>query len=915
MSFSKKMLIIMGITFTVLTIMVYSVSRLILMGDYSDLESKETRKNVQLAYSAIDDEIDEIAANVSDWAGWNDTYEFIIDGNNEYIEDNIPDTTYIDLELNLILYINSSGEIVYSRSYDFKNNEEVPLPADLENIIAGNTNLWQYNDVEGGISGMFMFNEGPMLLASKPILTSNKQGPPRGALIMGRYLDAAEIMNLSDSTHLTINLVSLNAPELPQDVIAKLVSSNYINPVYVQPLNDDTITGYGILRDVFDNPSLVFEVDQDRSIYQQGSKTMSAFLLLLILFVILSGLLVMLIIKRTVLTRLDNMSRNFSLIGDYSDHSMRLQMSGNDEFTKLANSANIMLESLEKNNQHLSDNKERYNTLTENMYDLISEISVKGVYLYISPNFMDIMGYKPSDMVDKNIGDFVCAEDKKMVMDAISSLDKVKLKQLIFRMKCKNGDLKWFESSGRNYSTAKGEIRLILVSRDITERQEYEEKIKHQAFHDSLTNLPNRSLFTDRLRLSLAHAKRNNQMIAILFIDLDRFKPINDTLGHEIGDQLLCETAWRIRACVREEDTVARLGGDEFTVMIHEIENAESAAKIAERILENIRLPFMIKGHELYLSISAGIALYPDDGIEVETLLKNADTAMYLAKENNKNNYQFYTPELNEKIHNRLLIEIEMRRAIERAEFVLHYQPKINVNTNEMIGVEALVRWQHPERGLVPPMEFIPIAEETGMIVSLGEWVLHTACRQNKEWQNSGYEPMSISVNLSARQFQLQNLVEMTRRILNETGLEAHWLELEITESIAMMNSQYTMDTLNRLKKMGVKLSIDDFGTGYSSLGLLKRFPVDKLKIDKSFVMGIGEVRDSEIITSTIIALCKGLKLDVVAEGVETEEQCKFLQKHQCSEMQGFLFSKPLSSYDLELLMAKWHLSKSSQSA
>jgi diguanylate cyclase (GGDEF)-like protein/PAS domain S-box-containing protein len=912
MSFSKRMMIIMAVTFTLLTFMVYSVSRSILMEDYSSLELQETRNSVQLAYSAIQDDIDEIAANDSDWAGWNETYEFIENRNDQYVANNIPDTSYQDLKLNLILYINTSGEIVYGRSYDYTNNKELPLPADLENIIAENTGLWQHNTVEGGISGIFMFNEGPMILASKPILTSDKNGPQRGALVMGRYVDAAELMSLSGSTHLTLGLLRLDDPELPHDITTMLENSKNDNPIYIQALNEEIISGYGVIKDVFGNPALALKVDMVRSIYQQGNNSLRFFLILLILFVITTGLLVMLIVKRTVLTRLEKMSSDFSLIGYHSDHSMRLQMPGNDEFTQLANSANTMLKSLELNHQNVSDNKERYSTLTENMYDLISEMSVDGRYLFISTNYSDALGYEPSDIVDKNIAEFLYPEDKNEVMDAIISLDPATLKQLIYRVVCKNGVVKWFESTGKTYDTVKGEVRLVLVSRDITERQKYEEQIRYQAFHDSLTDLPNRTLFMDRLLLALAHAKRNKKMLALIFLDLDRFKLINDTLGHEIGDRLLSEAAWRIKACVREEDTVARFGGDEFTIMLPDMANAEGAAKVAEKILENARLPFTIKGHELYLSISAGIALYPNDGIDADTLLKNADTAMYLAKEKNRNNYQFYTPELNKRIHERLMIEIEMRRAIEREEFILHYQPKINVNTGEMIGVEALVRWQHPERGLVPPVEFIPIAEETGMIVPLGEWVLRTACLQNKRWQDSGYAPVSISVNLSARQFQLQNLIEMTRRVLNETGLEAHWLELEITESIAMMNSQYTMDTLHRLKKMGIKLSIDDFGTGYSSLSLLKRFPVDKLKIDKSFVMGIGEVQDSEIIASTIIALCKSLKLDVVAEGVETEEQCKFLQKHQCSEMQGYLFSKPVSSVALESFMAKWSLSKSS---
>ncbi|MFX4260728.1 EAL domain-containing protein [Pelotomaculum propionicicum] len=913
MTLSKKTLIIIGITFSCLILLLYGSLRYIIMKDYTALENQDASQNVQRVLSAINDEADQIAANASDWATWDDTYKFVEDRNSDYIERNIPDTTFEDLKLSLFLCVNSSGEIVFGKSYDFINGTEMPMPSGLESILAENKMLWHHDSTESKISGIFAFQEGPMALASAPIITSDQTGPVRGALIMGRYLNSGEVANLAEKTHLTLNLHRLDAmPGLLADIKSKLEGTEEDNFIVVQPFNEEIINGYALLKDVFDNPVMVLQVDLERGIYQQGKNSLRLLLFSLVIFVLVFGALVVMLLEKNVLSRLAKLSRNFSLISSCGDHSMRLQASGNDELTELAESANKMLESLQNTHQILSVTKERYRTLTENAYDLICEISTDGRYLYTSPNYKEVLGYDQSDMINKSVIDFIWQEDKNKVNNAIVNIEFSGLKELTYRMMSKNSDLRWFESTAKTFKTVKGESRLVAVSRDITEKQKYEETIKFQAFHDSLTGLPNRLLFKDRLSLELAHCRRNNKMLALIFLDLDRFKLINDTLGHEVGDLLLCQVAERLSECVREGDTVARLGGDEFTIMLPEITCAEGAAKVAEKILENIRKPVILGEHELFISTSAGIALYPSDGDDTETLIKNADTAMYLSKEKNRDNYQFYTPALNHKTHERLLIENELRRAIERKEFVLHYQPKVNINSRELTGIEALVRWNHPCRGLLLPAEFIPIAEETGMIVPLGEWVMRTACAQNMSWHEAGYTPNAVSVNLSGKQFYLQNLVETVKRILKDTGLDPHWLELEITESTAMQNSEYTAETLYRLKKMGVQLSIDDFGTGYSSLGQLKRFPVDKLKIDKTFVMEIGEIRDSEVIASTVIALCKSLKLGVVAEGVETEVQRKFLQKHQCSEMQGFLFSKPLSSVDMEALLSKRKLSRSS---
>lgn len=444
------------------------------------------------------------------------------------------------------------------------------------------------------------------------------------------------------------------------------------------------------------------------------------------------------------------------------------------------------------------------------------------------------------------------------------------------------------------------ELREAEVRR---QRLRAEEAAQHQAHYDLLTDLPNRTMFVDRLTLALAHANRYRKMLAILFVDLDRFKTIIDTLGHAVGDRLLRGVAERLRQCLDEGDTLARMGGDEFVVLLPQIHRADKAVRVAHQILEVLKPSFMFNGHELHITTSIGIALYPYDGEDTDTLLKNADTALYRAKEQGRNNYQLYTPAMNARAFERLALENSLRKALERQEFLLHYQPQLELKTGQIIGIEALLRWQHPDLGLVYPAEFIPLAEETGLIVPLGEWVLRTACAQNRTWRAAGLPPITMAVNLSARQFQHHDLVETIARILKETDLEPGGLEVEITESIAMQNADYTIVILKELKDMGIQISLDDFGTGYSSLSYLKKFPLDTLKIDQSFIRDLSSEANDAAIANAVIVLAHSLKLNVLAEGVETREQETFLKDKGCDRYQGYLFSNPLPAPVLETLL------------
>jgi diguanylate cyclase (GGDEF)-like protein/PAS domain S-box-containing protein len=460
----------------------------------------------------------------------------------------------------------------------------------------------------------------------------------------------------------------------------------------------------------------------------------------------------------------------------------------------------------------------------------------------------------------------------------------------------------------------------VIVFRDVSAARAMSREMHHSAVHDPLTGLPNRALLKDRISQAIALAPRHASKVAVLFLDLDGFKHINDSLGHAIGDKLLQSIAARLVACVRESDTVSRQGGDEFVVLLSEVERLEDAATAARRIvqavaephsidqhnfrvdiaaaagrmLEAVGEPHSIDRHELHVTASIGLSVYPDDGLDAETLIQNADTAMYQAKEKGHQNYQFFKPDMNVRAVERQFIEESLRRAVERREFALHYQPVINLTTGEITGAEALIRWMHPTRGLVPPLQFIPVAEDCGLIVPIGRWVLREACRQARVWVDAGLPAMSMAVNVSAVEFRHEAFLEGLFATLDETGLDPRLLVVELTESVLMTHDEGPISTLHALRERGIQVAIDDFGTGYSSLSYLRKFPLDALKIDQSFVRQISTVGDDTTILTAVISIAHGLKLRVIAEGVETPEELAFLRAHQCDEAQGYYFSRPV---------------------
>ena len=573
-----------------------------------------------------------------------------------------------------------------------------------------------------------------------------------------------------------------------------------------------------------------------------------------------------------------------------------------------------------------------------------------GTYIDVNASYEQFAGIPREQIIGRTsieLGVWPTPEDRQRLVEAVRS--QRELREFPSRLKTRDGKIRNVEISA-SVAEINGEEILVAILRDVTEKlhdaaelQQYREhlevvvqhrtselqetnteltrsnyrleqaharlletgkRIRYIALHDVLTGLPNRALLHDRISHAISQAEREGCMMAVLFIDLDNFKHINDSLGHMIGDELLRTAGTRIRQCVRKCDTVARLGGDEFVVCISRLQRSEYAGRLAAKILSSLEKPFVIAAQTLHAGASIGISVYPGDGNTVDVLMQMADTAMYHAKSRGKGNYQFFTSSLNAAAQQRLSIESQLRHALPHNEFLLHYQPQVDINTGRVLSAEALIRWQYPGRGLVPPLEFIPVAEESGLILKIGEWVLREACSQLARWRRNGQEDLGIAVNLSARQVLQPGFVNVVASVLESNGLPPSALDLEITESVLMEPSEENVSALRRLSAMGVRFSIDDFGTGYSSLSYLKRFPIHALKIDRSFVSGIADNPSDMAITNTIIAMAKHLNLKVIAEGVETQAQAEFLAGHACHMAQGYYYGRPMEANSFGALLA-----------
>lgn len=787
--------------------MVYLILHTVMQDKINILEDKYIIENVERTKKEIFKEIEVLDTIVMDWAVWDNSYQFMIDKNPEYIKANLSEDTLNNLKVNIMLFIDNKGNLVHGEGYDIQKKESVPIDEALLKYIKDHS-LLQNNDVKYRKSGIITLNGKDLILLSIcPILTSAGEGPINGYIVLGANFTEKKIADIGEELNSEIKLTFLKDFEYDRKFF-----DLKDDKIQIDAVSDQKIIGRAFLDDIDGKHLLLLSIEKNRDINNIGEAGIKATLWLLLGLFFLFAIIITVILDRGILLRFQELSNDIRKIGEGKDLSVRLKRQNiDDELTDVSNEINGMLGALERSQLFLSKSESALKKAIEKLQD------------------------------------------------------------------------------------------------EVLEHEKTQEQIKYIAYHDTLTGLPNRNLLNELLVHSITLAERNNKCMAVLFLDIDGFKMINDSKGHGMGDQILQEVAERLLKTLRKSDVIARHGGDEFIVIIEELDNCSGVELIANKIINCFQEPFHLENQDYFLTTSVGVAVYPADGQTPDMLIKNADIAMYKAKENGKNQYLFCTPVMKDVANETMELSTNLYRAIEKNELELYYQPQLSCHNNQIMGVEALIRWRHPVMGLISPAKFIPIAEKTGLILPIGEWVLRTACQQNKKWQEQGLPKIRMGVNLSLRQFHNNDLLNLVESVLKETKLAPQYLELEITETIAMKEKSYIINTLNAFRQIGVSIAIDDFGTEYSSLSYLKHLPVDRLKVAMQFIRGIGIDHKDEALAKGIIVLAKSIGMNVIAEGVETKEQLEFLKNHNCDEIQGYYFFKPLAEAEMTKLLITYN--------
>jgi diguanylate cyclase (GGDEF)-like protein/PAS domain S-box-containing protein len=902
MKLRTKALLATGTCLGALFLIVYYLASSWVLTSYAQLEAREAKLNVDRVRGLIGQQLETFHRQSLDWSNWDDTYQFISDRNKRYIESNLATIT---LKVDTMLFVGKDGKLIYVNPAHRTPGVAPPDSNEIWRALKFDQPVDQRPGSGEATCGFIQVHGLPMMVTVRPVSMSTGKGR-NGWIVFALWFDSAEIAELSRRSHMHVDFLSPDRPVVDASSW-HLVADGSIVSV---PQSESRIAAYASLPALNGGPLCIIRASQTRVIYTAAKSSVAYLVWCILVFGILLSAVVIGIMEFTLLGKMSLLSRQVESLNE-SDPTSSVSVRGNDELAWLAQKITGMIERVRSHQNELTINNRRLaetinelgeaNSVLENAVEGIAKVDQTGAFISYNAAFAQILGYRPGELNGRKA-------DNILVSD--SRLPFLRICESAVRQGKAEGELEAQRSDGASLFVEVSVVRpvehedrtLHIFLKDIDERKCLERRIAHQAFHDALTNLPNRLLFVDRLCHAQSRAKRQGKGVGVLFLDLDNFKIINDSLGHEAGDELLKVIADRLKHALRPEDTIGRIGGDEFTVLLEDLHGIDEAIEVADRIVADFKMPFNLSMGEVFAGTSIGVAYASAGDYVPEDLLRDADTAMYQAKTRGRLGYVVFEQSMNAQAMDRLELETGLRTAVERNELEVDYQPIVDLESGSILGTEVLIRWQHPVRGRLMPGDFISVAEESGLIVPIGEWVLETACRQTLEWQKSfpSDTPLSASVNLSGKQLQRVDIVDRIRTILDRIGFDPKYLKLEITETVILSDLGDAIQKLRRLKDMGIQLAIDDFGTGYSSISNLSAFPVDSVKIDREFVSRMGDEGEVDAIIAAIIFLSKTMRLQVTAEGLEDRNQMAYLQALGCHSAQGYYFAHPMSSIEFE---------------
>lgn len=922
MGLSRKTVIGMIIIMSAFTIMLSCSLWMYISYQFKIIETKEASKNVERFFSLINREVDSVDSFCRDYAYWNDTYKFMVSPTEEYINANFNPAYLKTQYIQFVCHINLDGKVIFSVLYagqpdlykavridDFNDSG-----SDLSQIVAS---------VKKGIfkeKGVIQTSRGLLFVAAHPVQDDYMKAEPRGKIVMGRFVDENRVSGIC-------SLLQIDGAVIKREKLSdseKIIFGKLIDNKEKIILNTESsiIHSFGLLRGINEKPAALISLNYPRYIKLIGLQTVKISIVIILVWVLMLLYIVYIFVRRSILIPIEGLTERAVQIQKNGDFNSRLPVRTNDEYATLAWAFNALLDRLVEANYSLEQKvTERTRDLLTTNQELmlmqqvfdhslegITITDKKGKIIKVNPSFTAITGYDAKDVIGKNPrilkSDLHDRHFYKKMWESLSTTG-LWANEIWNRHRDGKAYPEWLSISAIRDSN--GEItHYVGLFHDISDMKRQEEFIRHQVFHDSLTGLPNRPLLINRIDKAIAHATRGRRKFGLIYLDLDNFKNVNDSLGHAVGDMLLREAAERLRQIIRNVDTVARLGGDEFIVLIEDIDDEKPVTLLAVRILDSFNKPFIIQGNTLHVGTSIGIAMFPEDGDNTDILVRNADTAMYRAKEKGKDNFTMFTTSLNESVAKRLKLENDLRRAIEQVEFEVYYQPKMEIQSESISGMEGLVRWKR-DGVMISPDDFIPLAEETGLIIELDKTVMDIAFREISEYNRSGLVSLKLALNCSTRALQMKTLPDIVSAALSKHDMKPEWFELEITETSLMKNFKESMSILLSLIEIGISISLDDFGTGYSSLAQLKNLPISSLKIDRSFIWDMENNRNDTHITESIIAMSKKIGVEVIAEGVEKEVQLAILKKAGCDIAQGYYISRPLPFSDFKKFLLSYN--------